>query len=117
MSGKQAHKDEATAPVYAPGLLPRTVLMASGESLAVPDGWELLPPGDAGLTRRVKAAGEHWIVQQRRGRKIFSRGIWAPSAAIQQIRSELEAERSTDAYARKMQRSKVRRDKEQAEYV
>ena len=26
---------------------------------------DLLPPGDAGLTRRVKAAGDHWVVRRR----------------------------------------------------
>ena len=31
-----------------------------------PEGWVLLPPGDAALTRRVKATGAHWIVQERK---------------------------------------------------
>ena len=42
--------------------------------LTVPEGWVLLPPGDAGLTRRVKAAGDHWVVQEKVGRKMFSQG-------------------------------------------
>ena len=32
------------------------------------------------LTRRVKAAGEHWVVQEKKGRKIFSKGVWAPAS-------------------------------------
>ena len=28
-----------------------------------------MPPGDAGLTRRVKAAGPSWTVIEKRGRK------------------------------------------------
>jgi hypothetical protein len=32
----------------------------------------LLPPGDAALTRRVKAADDHWVVQEKKGRKVFS---------------------------------------------
>ena len=36
---------------------PRRVRAADGSILSVPAGWALLPPGDAGLTRRVKAAG------------------------------------------------------------
>ena len=55
----------------------------------------LLPPGDAALTRRVKAAGDHWVVAEKKGRKVFSRGIWTSAATIERIRADLEAERST----------------------
>ncbi len=105
------------APVYTPGAAPRSVLNVQGETLIAPGDWVLLPPGDAGLTRRVKAAGEHWVVQERRGRKMFSRGIWAPAATIARIQAELLAERGTEAYARKQQRAAQRRDHEQATYV
>jgi hypothetical protein len=77
----------------------------------------LLPPGDAALTRRVKAAGEHWVVQEKKGRKVFSRGVWASAATIVRIRAELEAERSTDAYAKRKAADARRRDQAQAEYV
>ena len=60
---------------FAPGPKPNTVRTPKGEVLTAPGGWVLLPPGDAGLTRRVKAAGEHWVVQEKRGRKVFSRGV------------------------------------------
>jgi hypothetical protein len=30
--------------------------------LEQPDGWDLLPAGDAFLTRRVKGAGDYWVV-------------------------------------------------------
>ena len=56
---------------------PNTDCSADGEILTAPGGWELLPPGDAALTRRVKAAGQHWIVQEKEGRKAVSRGISA----------------------------------------
>src|SRR3954451_15354619 len=82
-----------------------------------PEGWVLLPPGDAALTRRVKAAGEHWVVQEKRGRKIFSRGVWAPSETIESIRQELEAERATEGFARKKEADARRREKAQTEYV
>jgi hypothetical protein len=77
----------------------------------------LLPPGDAALTRRVKEAGVHWIVQEKRGRKVFSRGVWAAAAMIETIRAELEAERSTDGYARRKEADSRRREKAQAEYA
>jgi len=83
----------------------------------VPEAWEHLPPGDAALTRRVKAAGEYWAVAEKRGRKVFSRGIWAPAATIQRIREELEAERAKPAYARDREADARRRAATQAAYV
>jgi len=81
------------------------------------EGWVLLPPGDAALTRRVKEAGDHWIVQEKKGRKIFSRGVWAPAATIERLRAELEAERFTESFAKKKEADARRREKAQAEYV
>lgn len=66
------------APTYLPGPTPSTVRTPSGQTLQIPTGWELLPPGDAALTRRVKAAGDFWLVQEKVGRRVFLRGIWAP---------------------------------------
>src|SRR5437660_4845828 len=103
--------------VFAPGPTPSTVRTAEGKVLSVPAGWVLLPPGDAALTRRVKAAGEHWIVQEKKGRKVFSRGVWAPIATIDRIGAELEAERATEGYTRRREADVRRRDKAQAEYV
>jgi hypothetical protein len=64
-----------TANIFTPGPTPTTVRSADGKVLSAPEGWMLLPPGDAALTRRVKVAGDHWIVQEKKGRKIFSRGV------------------------------------------
>ncbi len=102
---------------FTPGSTPNTVRAADGSVLTAPEGWILLPPGDAALTRRVKEAGEHWVVQEKKGRKIFSRGVWASAATIKRIRAVLEVERSTEGYARKRQASARRRDKAQAVYV
>jgi hypothetical protein len=77
----------------------------------------LLPPGDAALTRRVKAAGDHWTVREKKGRKIFSRGVWAAAATIDRIRGELESERSTAEHIRRKQSDARRRDQAQADYV
>jgi hypothetical protein len=96
---------------------PNTVRAADGTILTAPNGWALLPPGDSALTRRVKAAGDHWIVAEKKGRKVFSRGVWAPAATIERIRAELEAERSTDGFDKKKEADARRREKVQAEYV
>src|SRR4030081_3356133 len=89
------------ANALTPGPTANTVRAADGRVLTAPAGWILLPPGDAALTRRVKAAGAHWVVQEKKGRKIFSRGLWAAAATIDRIRAELEAERATEGFAKK----------------
>jgi hypothetical protein len=76
-----------------------------------------LLPGDAALTRRVKEAGDHWIVQEKKGRKVFSRGVWASASTIERIRADLEAERSTEGYSKRKEADARRREKAQAEYV
>jgi hypothetical protein len=65
----------------------------------------------------VKDAGEHWVVQEKKCRKVFSRGVWAPAATIERIRAELEAERATDGYAKRKEAAPRRRDEAPAEYV
>ncbi|WP_437202275.1 DUF2293 domain-containing protein [Planctomicrobium sp. SH664] len=105
------------APLYAPGPADRTVRAADGKVLTVPAGWILFPPGDAALTRRVKAAGEFWAVAEKRGRKVFSKGIWAPAETIERIQADLLQERSTETFARKKESDARRREKKQNEYV
>lgn len=103
--------------IVAPGPDANTVLTDDGQTLQVPAGWELLPPGDAGLTRRLKKSGATWTVQEQKGRRKFSRGVWADASRIASIRIDLEAERSTDSYAKRQASAAKRREKQQAEYV
>jgi hypothetical protein len=103
--------------IYLPGPTATTVRTAAGAAIAVPNGWILVPPGDPGLTRRVKAAGDHWVVQEKVGRKVFSRGVWADRGTVEGIRAELAAERSTEAYAKRQASAAKRRDAAQQEYV
>lgn len=103
--------------IVAPGPHERTVRTADGQVLEVPPSWELLPPGDAGLTRRVKAAGPTWTVQEQRGRKRFSRGVWAPADKIATIRRELAAERAAPGYAKRRETETARRQRKHADYV
>ena len=102
---------------FAPGPTPNTVHTSDGKVLTAPTGWVLLPPGDAALTRRVKAAGDHWVVAEKKGRKIFSRGVWASAAIIERIRADLDAERSTENFAKKKDADARRREKVQVAYV
>ena len=88
--------------------LPRKVL-ADGVVLAVPPGWDLLRPGDAALSRRIKADGPPWTVIELKGRKRFSHGIWAPAERIAALRSKLAAEREEPSYQRKLDSARARR--------
>lgn len=103
--------------VVSPGPGPGSVRTAAGEVLVPPPDWELLPPGDATLTRRVKAGGPTWTVQQKKGRKTFSLGVWAPAARIAEIRAELETQRATPGYAKRKASDAARRERKQGEYV
>lgn len=110
-------KMRMTQNTFSPGPRSHTVRTANGQVLTVPEDWILLPPGDATLTRRVKAAGDHWVMQEKKGRKTFSHGVWAAAETVERIRSELEAERSTESYAKRRAADTRRREHAQAEYV
>ena len=63
--------------LVAPGPDGRPVRTAGGKVVQPPEGRVWLPPCDATPTRRVQAAGPTWTVQEKVGRKAFSRGVWA----------------------------------------
>jgi Uncharacterized conserved protein (DUF2293) len=101
----------------APTPTPRLFRAPDGSLLTPPREWDCLPPGDAGLTRRVKAAGPSWVVVEKRGRKIFSQGLWAPAVNIERARAALAAERATDGYARRRESDLRRREAQQSAYI
>ena len=101
--------------IVRPGLH-GTLLDESGEKLTPPDGWAFLAAGDAGITRKVIAKGTFWRVQTKMGRRIISKGIWAPLATITSARQEVEAVRATEAYRKKLENARQSRDRKQAEY-
>jgi len=103
--------------VLSPTGDPRVFVAPDGTRRTPPAGWVCLPPGDAGLTRRVKEAGPSWSVIEKRGRKAFSQGLWAPAAHVAAARSALEAERATPGYAKKREADLARRERAQAAYV
>ena len=103
--------------VVAPTSDPRRVRLPDGTVASPPAGWALLPPGDPGLTRRVKAAGPSWTVIELRGRKKFSKGVWAPAAHIEAARAGLVEERADPAFARRREQDAARRAKKHEAYV
>lgn len=103
--------------IVAPSPTKRLVYAAEGGMLEVPVGWELLAPGDGVLTRRVKAGGPSWTVQEKKRRRTFSHGVWAPADRIAEVKAALETERSTEAYKKRRKADAKRRDQKQAVYV
>lgn len=103
--------------VVVPGPDAASVRTADGQVLRPPPDWILVPPGDPGLTRRIKAAGPTWTVQEKKGRKIFSRGVWTSGDAVAAIRAELEAERAAPQYTKRREADARRREQHQTVYV
>lgn len=89
----------------------------SGEKIRPPEDWLLLPPGDAALTRRVKQNGPHWLIQEKKGRRVFSKGVWAPESTIGIERARLVEQRATPAFQKKKEASRKSREKVQKQYV
>ena len=101
----------------SPGPAERSVRTASGEIKQVPAGWSLLPPGDAGLTRRVKAGGPTWTVKEKKGRRLFSKGVWAAADQITAAQASVASDRAKPAYAKRKAADADRREKKQVAYV
>ena len=95
----------------------REVLTEDGRVLRVPDDWDLLLPGDAALSRRIKKDGPTWTMYEMKGRKKFSRGIWAPADRIDVLELELGKEREDPAYEKKLEAGRKRRAREQEVYA
>jgi len=100
-----------------PGKREREVVTQEGKSLKGPDDWDLLLPGDAALSRRIKKDGPTWTMVEMKGRKKFSRGIWAPADRIDVLEEELKKEREDPAYQKKLDAGRKRRAKEQVAYA
>ncbi|MEE9404908.1 MAG: DUF2293 domain-containing protein [Algisphaera sp.] len=96
---------------------PKTFRTLNGYDLPMPAGWALLLPGDAALTRRVKQGGTSWKIEEKKGRRTMSRGILADANRIARIKVELETERATPAYQKKLAAGRARRVKQQVAYV
>lgn len=92
-----------------PAPLPRHVLNERGAVEPVPADWSLLPPGDAALSRRLKQDGPSLTVIEVKGRKRFSRGIWAPAERIAALQAALEVDRRDPSYAKKLAAGRQRR--------
>ena len=85
--------------------------------IEVPEDWDLLPAGDAFLTRTVKAGGLYWLSWKPRTRSRPHRrliGIWAPRAAIEAAR--VAAEATAEKRSRQRQQGAAHRLRREAAY-
>jgi hypothetical protein len=82
-----------------------------GQVFSVPTGWKNLPAGDASVTRKVKFLGPTWTVQEKKGRKAFSHGVWAAKEQIEEAITLVEAQRADPKHLKKLAQVKVRREK------
>lgn len=85
--------------------------------IEVPEDWDLLPAGDAFLTRTVKAAGDYWLAWKPRTRTRPHRrliGVWAPRSEIEGARAA--AETTATKRARQRQQGEAHRQRREVAY-
>lgn len=105
-----------TTLTVAPHARPGWVVLPGGQPTPVPEGWVHVPPGDALLTRKVKT-GPHWVVEEKRGPKVFSRGVWAAAERVERAKAATELQRASPDHEKKLAAGRARRAREQADYV
>lgn len=92
------------------------LITTNGDYFEPPKHWSFLPAGDAGITRKITARGIFKRVQVKKGRRMISKGIWAPTTFISEAKKEVKTTRQTDEYKNKLQKDRERRTKKQQEY-
>jgi len=91
-------------------------VLHEGQTLIPPAGWIFVESGDAGLTRRLKAAGDYWLMVHRRRNRIEATGLWVSADAVREVETRLEAERSDPAHLKKLESGKKYREAKQEKY-
>ena len=81
-----------------------------------PSGWVFLPAGDAAITRKVTAQGMYWRVQFKKGRRLISKGIWAPEENILKAQEAVSAMRNAPEYEKKQASARKSKEKKQQTY-
>ena len=113
MNNKQDYSDEVLL-VYPSREGPRTWWCREYGNIEVPKGWDILPPGDAFVTRHVKLGGPHWVAKKLAKGYTTTLGIWTPKeniAAAQKRAEETMAQRESKRVI-----SRAQREKQEAKY-
>ncbi len=87
-----------------------------GEEVCIPKHWQFLPAGDAGLTRKVTKHNLYFRLVFQKGRRIQSKGIWAPKEIINRETAAIQQLRNTEQYQKQTQYNKQYREKKEKEY-
>ncbi len=93
------------------------VFLCDDKKVTAPEGWVFVPSGDPGLTRRLKASGEYWVLVHRRKNRVEALGLWTDGARVESLKNQLEAERSDPAYQKKQDSARKAREAKQNAYV
>ncbi|MGL4992618.1 MAG: DUF2293 domain-containing protein [Bacteroidales bacterium] len=89
----------------------------SGESFSPPSDWAFLPAGDAAITRRVTKEGNFWKICYRKGRRVYTKGVWSESLVIKQAIHDVKSLREDEGYQRKLEYSRASRARAEDRYV
>ena len=84
--------------------------------LQIPKDWDCLRPGDAAVTKTLKSLGPTWTATRKKGRKLFSDGVWASTDSIEEARRIVAEKRAAPGYANTRKTDQKRREKKQAAY-
>jgi hypothetical protein len=84
--------------------------------LKIPKDWDCLRPGDAAVTKTLKSLGPTWTATHKKGRKVFSDGVWASADNIEEARRIVAEKRVAPGYANKREAALKRRENKQAAY-
>ena len=88
-----------------------------GKCVPLPDNWVLVKSGDPGLTRRLKSCGApFWTLVHKRKNRIEKIGLFIDKDTAEAVKAELDAERETPEYQKKLESSRRFREKKQQRY-
>lgn len=94
----------------------KSVLLHDGAPVVPPEGWICVPSGDPGLTRRLKAAGDYWVLVHTRRGRVEAIGLWTDGGTVGRVKAELEKERSDPGFRKKREAAARARERKQADY-
>ncbi|MDF7801423.1 DUF2293 domain-containing protein [Pontiellaceae bacterium B1224] len=113
---KEQPQNQTLLVTASPSPFHRFVWDKQGVRLDIPEGWDCLKPGDAAVTKTLKGLGPTWTATRKKGRKVFSDGVWAPAENIAEAKRLVAEKRAAPGYAKKRESDLKRREKKQAEY-
>lgn len=88
----------------------------NGFKVEIPEGWLFVPAGDAALTRKITARKRYFRLQVKKGKRIQSKGVWAPERIVSEAKQAVINMRQAPGYEKKLAYSRKQRDKKQAIY-